>query len=257
MNYAYCLLYTNKEDAIELAIKTYEEIIAANENDAVAFYRYGQALRRKKDMSKAISQLGKAVSILDRKMDPKIPGDHWIHSAALRELGYTHWLISSEVADVGEKLDHLHRAIIDTKAALEISLSVDDRIRGANNLVYFAWEERQLVGASGEWLVSDTEFKHQLNVLRSIEGTDPVAGVERYAVLDTVCRAFELLGQPQEASEVAVEVMDILIAKVGRRSGSASVSHPDLRLLQKHLTVDEFDAYLFAASSLQKVAHRK
>lgn len=265
---AHCLLYSADEFAIDAAIDIYEEISRAYPTDSVSRFRYGQALRRKTDMAKAIALFMDAIQILEDGRDRSIGDDHWIRCAAFRELGYTYWLVSEELESLDEKLGTLRKAIESTRSAVERSERVtkasafEEKVRSINNFLYYGWEERNLIPNETERAVSDQELRATLNVLLSLAEewsvTDPrQPGLERYAIFDTICRALDYLQDHPRAAEIAGRVVQILLEKLRLRSGNSAATRPDLKLLQRHLTPEEVDSYLYAVALIGEASNSK
>jgi ppGpp synthetase/RelA/SpoT-type nucleotidyltranferase len=251
---AYCCLFSNDGEALQEAIVIYEGITRKRSTDAISRYRLGQALRRKKDTRNAVQMLKESITLLTTGQDKAVGQKHWVHSAVYRELGYTYWLAIEAEEDIPTKKANLHEAIGYTRHALALSLDDEEELlRNTNNFIYFGWEERDLRIESRE--VTDNELQARVDWLLQATDRDEVTfwhqpGFELWLALDTACRALDYLGDKTKAMVAASRIVSILIDKLRKRTTISPNERPSSRVIRSHLTVDEFDAYLYATTLL-------
>jgi ppGpp synthetase/RelA/SpoT-type nucleotidyltranferase len=251
---AYCLLFSKDDKSLDVAIALYEEIGNERKTDAVCRYRHAQAVRRKKQMQKAVTLFKECITLLNLNRDSNVQEGDWIHSAAFRELGYTYWLMSEE--NPGKKSTLLESAIDQTRLAMARLVPTDREglINCLNNFVYYGWEERTLEVVNTS--ISDAELKTHMDILLT-QDLMSVPDLEPEISLDTVCRALDFFDETGKAVEVAAKVVELVIEKARKRAGPTSPKRLDGRTLQRCLTNEEFDIYIFAMEVVGEAVQRK
>jgi hypothetical protein len=165
----------------------------------------------------AISKLRDVVQRLGVKGEPT-PKDHWIRSAAPRVLGVMLWQEAKSLRDVSadsaspdeRALDLLKEAYELTLIAHNVAVGSDpqgyeatpERIKAANNLLYFLLEYLEAGGAPQEGMDRD----QVRSFLTEIGGASP-AELQSLATADTARRAHAHLGNTPLELEAARAVV--------------------------------------------------
>jgi tetratricopeptide (TPR) repeat protein/predicted MPP superfamily phosphohydrolase len=254
MERAYCLLFSKDDKNVDKAISLYDEFAKEHKEDAVCRFRYGQALRRKKQTQKAVTLFKECIDLLDTNTTKNGGERNWIHSVAHRELGYTYWLISDEIPE--QKQKYLADAISETRQALAklLESDLDGLNKCTNNFVFYGWEERNLQVKNLS--ITDDELMKYLDILLQHDQE-----LETNAI-DTICRALDYFNKTDRAAQVAAKVAELLSQTARTRAGATANQRLDARSLQRHLTNEELDAYVFATTLItdhlgKKVSRRE
>jgi ppGpp synthetase/RelA/SpoT-type nucleotidyltranferase len=216
MERAFCLLSTGKKASIDEAIKIYSEAQEFSPNSVVVYYRYAQALTKLGEYDASIAKYIKAESLLST--DKYVPSDHWIHTLIPRNLGYVTWRKSLLIADdetgretrlklLVEAYRHTERA-----AALSTGLTLHNKLRNANNALYYAVEYIALLGKPTESSeIQEQDVRPSLDLLES-NVVLATATPAQLNWIDTLCRAHALFGNIEKAVLAAERVEHLLSA---------------------------------------------
>ena len=183
----------------------------------VVAYRLALTLDALGARTEAIAKLRDVVRRLGTKGEPT-PKDHWIRSAAPRNLGVLLWEEAKSSRDMAEEgadpdartLELLREAYEFTRIAHDVEVKQDpqgeegtsERIKAANNLLYFLLEYLEGGGPPLEGM-GRTQV---IAFLKEIEGDAPSA-LKSLAAADTVRRAHEHLGNKELELEAARAVV--------------------------------------------------
>lgn len=255
MELAYCLLAVGDDRSLVTASEIYEEIQRKFSDDAVACYRYAQILKRKNNNEKSMAQVKRTLEILDSGRDKRIGSNHWIHAAARRALGYSLWSASQEFPGTKEGIQlrdkYLDEAISVTRDALKMANVNKQQVRCVNNLIHYAWEEREILPPRRKHAISKKELSRILKDFPGISGEESYA---QHILYDTRTRGLICLGDHEQARSAALRTMELLQIRVEERRSTTGPAQETVqgllspRNLSKHLTQEETEVYIFAMS---------
>jgi tetratricopeptide (TPR) repeat protein len=246
---AYLLMFTGEVDELAEARTIYDKLINEWPKDATVHYRLGQVLRRQNHIEEAIAQFREAISIIESHHDWRLrPSEGWVYDFARLSLGFAYFnMFERRDLSYEARDEAIGTAIEWTNKVLEQHTEAEVRRRAINNLLYYAWEERVFHPDRSAWRVSDTKFRGLTTQLDSAEWASS------YEQLDTLARAYHLLGDHSKARAFANKVCEWLEnAALKRSGGTLSFTEPRPsfqwmgRVMAHLVSDDERDALAFA-----------
>jgi ppGpp synthetase/RelA/SpoT-type nucleotidyltranferase len=204
----------------------YEKVLRDWPEDPTAHFRLGQVLNRLGEIESSIAHLEEAIRVVEAY--PDVADRDLVHDTARLSLGYAYFLLFSREggSPTREGKIAIERAIVTTRHLLAEHSQPDIKPAALNNLVYFAFEERNRWTDPKLWSVSNNEFQGLIDALESHIKTPEETGPS-YIRYDTLARAYANLGNWVKARECAHAVCDAL-AKV-----ALSRSEGKLKLVEK------------------------
>lgn len=265
MEQAYMLLMSGDKADLPGAEVIYQQIISERTRDAAAIFRLGQCLRSQEKFDEAISQLNHAIEITEPEEGKEFyHGERsFIFDRARLSLGNTYFRVFSSEADVAEKARFISLAVETAEGVLTHHRSDNVRAPATNDLLYYAWEQRQLLadddGSPGE--LSDERFAMLANYLEEEDRRTPPASP--YEHDDTLARVYAMLGNGAAALAAASRVRDWLERAAERRSGkrfrgsSEQYTFQWVRRVSRWLvSEDERDSLVFALDICRLLANQ-
>jgi ppGpp synthetase/RelA/SpoT-type nucleotidyltranferase/calcineurin-like phosphoesterase family protein len=199
---AYLLIYTGDDFDLAQSAELYEKILSKRPTDATALFRLGAVKERQKQFTESDRLLKDALHVIESGRDDRINNTHWAYDVARLSLARTRWRIFK---DSGSR-EHLNSAIDLARSVVAKTVDSTNALRAINDLLYYAWEERQLAGSEESLRVSDLEFRHLTDSLEK-----ELSVQERgYEYHDTLMSALLTIGKPQAARTAALRVRDML-----------------------------------------------
>jgi ppGpp synthetase/RelA/SpoT-type nucleotidyltranferase len=248
MERAFCLMYSDDDNSKDEAFKLYKAISEASMDDAISRFRLGQCLRKRREFEKATSIFEETIDILENNRDKRVGPNNWVRGAVYVELGYAHFYTMGQTEDIDVQRNELRTAIdVTTKGFRKLQLTdalEGDRLSSVNNLIYYSYEEWSRFN---ERSVSDEKFREYLSLIPPERIFAILPLHKQDTMLDTIVKANLYIGDKATAGKVASSVVRVLREKAKRRSGGGDL---DYASVQKHLSEDEFDTYLFSVDVL-------
>jgi hypothetical protein len=167
-----------------------------------------------------------------------------------------------EHKELAEDRRHIEliKAMDCAKGVLERYVDPLYRRRAVNDLLYYAWEERNAWREPGQWSVSDEQFRELLAELDIANEADISKSYEQF---DTLCRAHAALGDTQIAASYARMICDWLENAATRRSDqNLKLPEPQhgprwvVEIMRYLRDDDEKDSLAFALELLHKAGER-
>jgi ppGpp synthetase/RelA/SpoT-type nucleotidyltranferase/3',5'-cyclic AMP phosphodiesterase CpdA len=251
---AYLLMYTNDSRELAESRTIYEQIIDEWPNDATAPYRLGQVLRRQTHLEEAIERFEEAIRKIESNDDWRLrPYEGWVYDFARLDLGLTHFRRFEKAGSTDLREAAIGKAIEYTDRVLAQHTEPKARWHAANNLLYYACEERRFRSNRARWMISDDNFR---SLIVDLDSPEWAASYEQF---DTLARAYDLLGDRPKAVAFANRVCEWLeVAAVRRSDGLVSLNEGQRtfqqvgRMMEYLINDDERDALLFALDLLEK-----
>jgi ppGpp synthetase/RelA/SpoT-type nucleotidyltranferase len=256
MERAYMLFCTQDTADMQTAAVIYSDILADYPDDASGLLRQGQAKMRLGQTDEAIEFFERAASgVVQRAWDDE--------ATIVRDFARRNHALCffRKFEKIGETIGARRTAI---KQAIELSKEIyestsDHRMRQdvLNNLVYFAWEEREFcLRAPGQQSLSDAEYE---KIARELITVLDDSNVPTFREADTLVRTHFSLGDEGAASIHAQSVCMLLEKAAQARSGGL----PELALERFNFRwvalvlpwlaeEDEKDALLFSVTLLSR-----
>jgi tetratricopeptide (TPR) repeat protein len=223
MEAGFCLLATEEREKIAAAINIYAEAESRYPNDPIPLYRHAVALSELNEFETAEAKYSQAQDALDN--DTTIPAEHWLRQALPRRRGFLHWLMANECANDEKGIERrkalLERACELTRNALSLSQAESlGEFRSGNNLLYYLLDLNY--GNSSENVIVSPELNRCIGILES-RFSVATAGRDRLSELDTLCRAYAMMGRFAEAVLAAERIENALAnaAESSREIGEA------------------------------------
>lgn len=257
MERAYMLIGTGDPDCLDRAELIYGSILEASPSDATALLRMGQLKLKKKQFSEAIEFLDKAIAAT--AVGPKGAGTDEvarINDFSKMNKAYVSYRIFED-GNISEKQrkDALRSAI---KLALEVcenGRNVRARRQALNDLVYYAWAERRLLGESfNERSLSQSEYRKYGERLIDEYETAPDTS---FRVYDTLCRIAVDLSETEKSLKFAEKVC-FLLEQAARVRGGGVIDGPRFgprwaaRVVSKLIDEDERDSLAYALERIEQ-----
>jgi hypothetical protein len=181
-----------------------------------------------------LAKYAKAESLLSA--DRFLPADHWLHILIPRNTGYVTWRKSLLLADEHDKNVERLRLLLEaynhTKRAARLSQQLQPnnklaQARNANNALYYAVEYMALLGCQDSG--SEIAIEDVRVCLEMLEGHVDLATASRSQLnwIDTVCRAYALLGETERAV-LAAERIEHLLSGPQTGPDSGSIEQPSI-----------------------------
>ena len=189
--------------------------------DPVVHYRLAQTLLKASETDRAAAEFARSAALLkDYKADeaagyfPLSP-DHWLRSALPRNLGFTYWQLSNKENEENsaKRCGLLEKAFSTTAEALQAdNVPLREKAAVHSNLVYYATELVELCGAHVDAQLYRKKIEEHMQFL---EANASSVGHVSLNLLDTMCRAYETLGKPEQAREIATRILNVVSARDG------------------------------------------
>jgi ppGpp synthetase/RelA/SpoT-type nucleotidyltranferase/calcineurin-like phosphoesterase family protein len=199
---AYLLMYTGDDYDLAQSAELYKNILAKTPKDATALFRLGIVKSRQKQHRESDRLLSDALAVIESGRDDRLGVGHWTYDIARLHLGLTRWRIFK---DSGQR-EWLTSAITLARSVIAKLVDPTNLLRAVNDLIYYAYEERQISDQKEELLVDDVEFQQLTEKLEQ-----ELAVQERsYEYQDTLMSALIESGRNEEARLVALKLRDML-----------------------------------------------
>jgi ppGpp synthetase/RelA/SpoT-type nucleotidyltranferase len=258
MERAYLLMLTGDEGDLAEARGIFETILDPSDrrsrpDDPAALLRLGQLTLRQEQYLDAIAHLERAKDLVETAVDQRVWRSHWIYDSIRLTLAKAHWrLFEDQRKPKDERLAEIQTAIRFAKHTMDHGAASDQKLRSVNDLLYYAWEERNLLrGQETPATVSIELIAALRDELRVAIEARPDANYEH---LDTLARAFEFCDDNDGARSIAVRVRDTLQLVVQQRTGKEPTHRAGTLAwyeeLRAHLDKDEADALRYASDLL-------
>jgi ppGpp synthetase/RelA/SpoT-type nucleotidyltranferase len=199
---AYLLMYTGDKYDLAQSAELYKNILAKTPTDATALFRLGSVRGRQMQFSESDRLLMRALQVIESGEDDRLDVNHWTYDVARLTLGITRWRIFK----AGGPRECLTTAIELARSVLAKPGDPANLVRAVNDLLYYAYEERQIPDMSKKLLVSDLEFQQLTDKLEQ-----ELAIQERsYEFQDTLVAAMFAAGRIDAARSAALRLRDML-----------------------------------------------
>lgn len=258
---AYLLMLTGDKDDLAESRRIYEMILdpgapKCRPHDAVAHFRLGQLDERQERLGDALAHLEHARHQIDKDADQRVLRHNWVYDAIRLEIAKVHWRrFEDRSKPRSERLPDIQTAIRIANDTLDNLAANSQRLRATNDLLYYLWEEYNLLGERETPTFPREVFSTLCSELRTAIEADPNANYEH---LDTLARALQLCDDSEGARRVAVRVRDTLQKVVQERTGRGPSERPGsfawYEDLRGHLNRDEADALRYASDLLLPAA---
>ncbi len=189
-------------------------------DSVIVLYRYAQSLFELGDLDTSDEMYQRAEGMLDG--DSQLQGGHWLRGTIPRQHGYLLWTKSLAFGADSEqrtrRIELLWKACVLTKLAFErASMESINRIRAANNYLYYAVEYRGLWQfGDDEVEISDADLKPYLDLVASQVDLG-AATFKQINWLDTLCRAYAQMRKFNLAVSAAERLEHLLTFDDGGR----------------------------------------
>jgi ppGpp synthetase/RelA/SpoT-type nucleotidyltranferase len=199
---AYLLMYTGDKYDLAQSAELYKNILAKRPTDATALFRLGTVRSRQRQFAESDRLLMSALQVIESGKDDRLDVNHWTYDIARLSLGITRWRILRD----GGPRECLTSAIELAKSVVAKPVDPANLVRGINDLLYYAWEERQGWDQKQTLLVSELEFQQLMDKLEQ-----ELAIQERsYEYQDTLMTALFATGKNEAARSAAHRLRDML-----------------------------------------------
>lgn len=206
MEQGYMLLMSGDKNDAKAAEEIYSDLLkSGRREDAGTHFRLGQSLRALGRHEDAINSLKKAVDLASHEYEGVYEGERAIiYDRARLSLANSYWMYQS-LARREDRLRFLHLAYLTAKSVFTGHLSDDSKFRALNDLIYYAWEHRKVLGPaeSDQAELSDVEFARLVDELEKEHARNPPKSYEHY---DTLARVHLMLGNKEKACLAAQKV---------------------------------------------------
>lgn len=251
MELAYCLSYEDPE-SLNRAIAIYEKQLKSYPFDVIVNYRLGRALREKGSLEKAIEYFSDAGKSFGK--DNTVHADDWVHSAVVRNLGYTHWALAEEYVKKGDNAkakENLISSIVLSKESADrsnhVKNSINEKRKSLNNKVWFMCRYIEIFGE--DKLCDKTTLNECISKLES--SINESRFIDVYA-LDTLSFAYKLVGDVDRHKET-ISSMASAIYELAQKNSKGE--HFDILAIKTYLPsdlhdiVDEIANQIFSSKS--------
>jgi len=220
MEEALCRLMLNVEEEIESAIDIYVELMPVFPESATLYFRLAQAYVQLGRFDEAINNYVKSGELVSKLKD--LPKEEryinltntqktYLLGNWARLLGFAYWrrstsLLESEPGNETEIVIGFRNAYECAKSGLDHDLSQDDRSRLLNSTVYFGAE--LFLNDHSESKKRRAEFAELVSEFSDMVDTDDKNNIKS---IDTLCFALSVLGLREEAKNVALRILDIIV----------------------------------------------